>query len=138
MNEPKISEESKKLIDATLMTKGVDDNVQEMINKPQMDPTGVDATDVEYLEAVIKLINEGQIDLHTPSTLMKNEIYNHLEDKEKGLADINAVSLLNDLRQMKKLYDAGDKESFQIQNLIHRIRNVKERIENQCGDVYVI
>lgn len=138
MNEPKVSEESKKLVDQTLMTKGVDDNVQKMINKPQMDPTGVDATDAEYLEAIVKLIDEGRLNLHTPNTLMKNEIYDSLDDKAKGLADMSAVSLLNDLRQMKKLYDSGDKESFQIQNLIQRIRTVKERIENQCGDVYVI
>lgn len=138
MNEPKVSDESKKLVDETLMTKGVDENVQEMINKPQMDPTGVDASDAEYLQAVIDLINKGRIDLHTPRTLMKDEIYEKLGDKEKGIADINAVSLLNDLRQMKKLYDSGDKESFQIQNLIHRVRFVKERIEKQCGDVYVI
>lgn len=138
MNEPKISEESKKLVDNDLITRGVDDNVQKMINKPQMDPTGVNSTDAEYMEAVINLINKGEIDLHTPNTLMKNEIYNKLGDKEKGIADMNAVSLLNDLRQMKKLYDSGDKDSFQIQNLIQRIRTVKERIEKQCGDVYVI
>ena len=130
--------ESKVLVDQSLITKGVDQNVQKMINKPQMDPTGVDASDAQYLEAIIKLVEDGRIDLHTPRTLMKNEIYENLDDKKKGIADINAVSLLNDLRQMKKLYDTGDKESFQIQNLIHRIRNVKQRIENQCGDVYVI
>ena len=110
--------ESKVLVDQSLITKGVDQNVQKMINKPQMDPTGVDASDAQYLEAIIKLVEDGRIDLHTPRTLMKNEIYENLDDKRKGIADINAVSLLNDLRQMKKLYDTGDKESFQIQNLI--------------------
>ena len=140
MNEPKVkvSEEAKKLVDQNLIIQGVDDNVQKMINKPQMDPTGVDATDAEYLKAVVKLIDEGKLDLHTPNTLMKDEIYDSLDEKSQGLADMNAVSLLNDLRQMKKLYDMGDKESFQIQNLIQRIRAAKERIESQCGDVYVI
>lgn len=132
MNEPKV------LVDQALIIQGVDNNVQQMINKPQMDPTGVDATDAEYLEEIVKLINDGKLDLHVPNTLMKNEIYDSLDDKSKGLADMSAVSLLNDLRQMKKLYDMDDKESFQIQNLIQRIRNIKERIEEKCGDVYVI
>ncbi|MCD6109810.1 hypothetical protein J7J83_03570 [bacterium] len=132
MNEPKV------LVDKTLITKGVENNVQKMINKPQTDPTGVNATDAQYIQTVISLINEGKIDLHTPSTLMKNEIYHNIDDKAKGLADINAVTLLNDLRQMKKLYDLGNTQSFQIQNLINRIRNTKERIEKTCGDVYII
>ncbi len=138
MNEIKVSEKSKQLVDESLMIHGVDENVQQMINKPQMDPTGIDATDAQYLEAVIGMINEGKLDLHNPDTLMKKEIYDSLDDKSKGLADMSGVTLLNDLRQMKKLYDLGDKESFQIQNLIQRIRVAKERIEAQCGDVYII
>jgi len=132
MNEPKV------LIDKTLMTQGVDSNVQKMINNPQMDPTGIEASDTQYLETIIKLINDGKLDLHTPKTLMKAQLYNSLDDKAKGLADMNAVTLLNDLRQMKKLYDSNNTSSFQIQNLIHRIRNVKKRIEDICGDVYII
>jgi len=138
MNEIKVSEQSKQLVNQSLMIKGVDDNVQQMINKPQMDPTGVDATDSEYLEAVIKMINDGKLNLYVPDTLIKSAIYDALDYQSKGLADINAVNLLGDLRQMKKLYNLGDKESFQIQNLIQRIRNTKQRIEDKCGDVYII
>jgi hypothetical protein len=138
MNEIKVSEQSKQLVNQSLIDRGVDDNVQQMINKPQMDPTGVDATDSQYLEAVIKMINDGALNLYSPDTLMKTAIYDALDYQSKGLADINAVNLLGDLRQMKKLYDLGDKESFQIQNLIQRIRNTKQRIEDRCGDVYII
>ncbi|MBD3157033.1 hypothetical protein GF369_04375 [Candidatus Peregrinibacteria bacterium] len=138
MNEPKVSEESKKLVDQRLINEGVDQNVQEMINKPQLDPTGIEATDKQYFEAVIRMIKDGSLELHTPRTLMNKDIYASLDEKSQGIADINAVTLLNDLRQMKKLYDMGETESFQIKNLIQRIRSVKERIEKQCGDVYII
>ena len=138
MNEPKFSEENKKLVDQRLINEGVDQNVQEMINKPQLDPTGVEATDEQYLETVIHMIEDGSLELHTPQTLMKDDIYKTLDEKSQGIADMNAVTLLNDLRQMKKLYDMGEKQSFQIKNLIQRIRAVKERIEKQCGDVYII
>lgn len=138
MNEPKVSEKNKKLVDQHLINEGVDHNVQEMINKPQADPTGVEATDEQYLKAVIGMIENGSLELHTPHTLMKDDIYTTLDEKSQGIADMNAVSLLNDLRQMKKLYDMGETQSFQIKNLIQRIRAVKERIEKQCGDVYII
>lgn len=138
MNEPKVSEESKKLVDQRLINEGVDHNVQEMINKPQLDPTGVEASDKQYFEAVIRMIEDGSLELHTPRTLMNDDVYTSLDEKSQGIADMNAVSLLNDLRQMKKLYDMGETESFQIKNLIQRIRSVKERIEKQCGDVYII
>ncbi|MBA4337101.1 hypothetical protein C0416_05020 [bacterium] len=138
MDEIKVSEQSKQLVNKSLMERGVDENVQQMINKPQMDPTGVNATDSEYLEAIIKMINDGKLNLYAPDTLIKTAIYEALDYQSKGLADINAVNLLGDLRQMKKLYDSGDKESFQIQNLIQHIRNTKQRIEDKCGDVYII
>jgi len=138
MNEIKVSEKSKQLVNQSLMNQGVDENVQQMINKPQMDPTGVDATDSQYLETVIKMINDGALNLYGPDTLMRKGVYDALDYQSKGLADINAVNLLGDIRQMKKLYDSGDKESFQIQNLIQHIRSTKQRIEDRCGDVYII
>ena len=77
MNQQKqqFFEEGKKLVDEGLMNQGVNEGVQKMINKPQVDPTGVDATDLEYLETVMKLVKDGKIDLHTPETLMNKEIY---------------------------------------------------------------
>jgi hypothetical protein len=140
MNQQKqqFFEEGKKLIDEGLMNQGVDEGVQKMINKPQIDPTGVNATDLEYLEAVMKLINDRKIDLHTPETLMNKDVYDNLDELSQSTADVNAVNLLDKLRQVKKLYDTGDRESFQIQNLMEHIRQTKSRIEKECGDVYII
>jgi len=126
------------LVDQDMINKSVDENVQHMINKPQADPTGVEDEDVKFMDLVVKYINEGKIDLHTPATLMNMSVYEKANEKAQGKADFNAVSLLNDLRQLKKLYDAGDHTSFQIQNLVHRVRLTKERLEDECGDIYII
>ena len=126
------------LVDQDLINKSIDINVQHMINKPQADPTGVEDEDAKFMELVVKYINEGKIEIHTPSTLMNMAIYENASEKVQGKADFNAISLLNDLRQMKNLYDSGDHTSFQIQNLVQRVRLTKERLEDECGDIYII
>jgi len=139
MNDENINnEQSKKLVDEELMNKTLDENVQQMINKPQADPTGIGQEDREFIENVMKLINDGTIELHTPSTLMNKQVYEIIDEKCQGIADMNAVHLLADLRQIKKLYETEQKESYQIQNLIHKLRMTKERLEKECGDVYII
>ncbi len=130
--------QGKKLVDESLMNQGIDENVQQMINKPQADPTGVDEADREFMQLVMKLIEDGTIDLYRPETLMNKEVYNSLDESKKGKADTNAIPLLGEIRNIKKLYDAGDRESYQIQNLIHRVRLTKERLEDECGNVYII
>ncbi|MFC1655955.1 hypothetical protein ACFL3C_03735 [Patescibacteria group bacterium] len=130
--------QGKKLVDESLMNQGIDENVQQMINQPQADPTGVDDADKEFMKLVMKLIEDGAIDLYRPETLMNKEVYDSLDEANKGKADTNAVPLLGDIRNIKKLYEAGDRESYQIQNLIHRVRLTKERLENECGNVYII
>lgn len=136
--DKKTFKEGKKLVDESLMNTAIEDNVQEMINKPQADPTGINDEDTQFITTVMELINNGTIDLYRPETLMNKEVYGELEETVQGKADLNAVPLLGDIRQIKKLYEAGDKESFQVQNLIHRVRLTKERLEEECGDVYII
>jgi hypothetical protein len=137
MNEQKFTQ-GKKLVDESLMNTPIDKNVQQMINQPQPDPTGINDEDIEFIKRVMELINNETIDLYRPETLMNREVYDKLDEMTKGKADVNAVPLLGEIRQIKKLYEMGDKESFQVQNLIHRVRMTKERLEEECGDVYII
>lgn len=133
-----VTEESKKLVDKDLMNKGVDEDVQKMINTPQADPTGINDTDAEYIEKVIKMIGDGKINLHTPSTLLNLPVYDELGEEAKGAVDINGFNLLAEIRQIKILWDLGDKDSFQIQNLVHRMRFTKQKVEKKHGDCYII
>lgn len=136
--KPQNSEESKKLVDQTLMNTGVDDNVQQMINKPQSDPTGIDDTDTEFIQKVINMVEAGTINVHTPETLLNKSVYDKLDESAKSYVDLNGFNLLAEIRQIKKLWDMGDKDSFQIQNLILRMRTTKQKIEKKHGDCYII
>jgi len=130
--------EGKKLVDQNLMNTQIDEKTQSMINTPMVDDTGVDEKDQAFIQNVLKLINEKTIDLYNPETLMNKPVYDKLDFKAQGTADFNAVSLLASLRQIKKLYEQGFAQSYQIQNLIHQCRVTKERLEQECGDIYII
>ncbi|MBN1494890.1 hypothetical protein JW911_04110 [Candidatus Peregrinibacteria bacterium] len=130
--------EGKKLVDENLMHADIAQNTQSMINTPMDDDTGVDPKDREFIEHVLKLINDKTIDLYNPNTLINKPVYEKLDYKAQGIADINGVSLLAALRQIKKLYDHGYDKTYQIQNLINQCRLTKERLENECGDIYII
>jgi len=111
---------------------------QENLNKPLEDPTGTSDEDQEFIKMVLALIDEGKIDLHVPDTLLNKDVYDQLTEEEQGYADINAVTLLNKLREIKNLYEAGYENTYQLNNMIHWVRVTKERIESEKGDIYII
>jgi len=136
--KPEIVKKPESLVNSDLMHEGVNDETQKMINTPEADPTGIQDSDLEYIEKVIKMIEAKKIDPHTPSTLLNLPVYDKLGDEAKSVVDINGFNLLAEIRQIKKLWDLGDKDSFQIQNLVHRMRMTKQKIEKEYGDCYII
>ncbi len=136
--KPEIVKKPESLINKDLMNTGVNDETQKMINTPESDPTGIDDTDTEFIEKVIRRVEDKRIDLHTPATLLNLPVYDELGDEAKSIVDLNGFNLLAEIRQIKKLWDLGDKDSFQIQNLVHRMRLTKQTIEKDHGDCYII
>ncbi len=115
-----------------------DPQVQKELNAPLSDPTGVSDENDKFLHLVISLINDGKIELHTPSTLINKAVYDGLSEEKQGLADREAMNLLSAVREIKDLFDAGYKDTYQMQNLVERVRNTKERIEEKGGDLFII
>lgn len=136
--KPEIVKKPESLVNADLMHEGVNDEVQQKINTPQSDPTGIDDTDAEFIEKVIRRVEDKRIDIHTPATLLNLPVYDELGDEAKSIVDLNGFNLLAEIRQIKKLWDLGDKDSFQIQNLVSRMRLTKQKIEKDHGDCYII
>ena len=117
----------------------MDEATQKNLNTPLQDNTGsMDGKDQEFLNLIISLIDDGKINLYQPSSLLKNEIYEKLDDKAKGEVDLAAMNMLNAIREIKGLNDNGFKETFQMQNLVHRLRMSKEQLESADGDVFII
>lgn len=136
--KPQNFDKSQQLVSSSLMNAGVDQKTQDMINKPQTDPMGVDDTDAEYIQKMMALVDNGTIQVLTPNTLLNHEIYDKLNEEAQGKVDFNAVNLLGEIRQIRKLWEAGDHDSYQLINLLQRMRQTKRRVEEEHGDCYII
>lgn len=97
-----------------------------------------DPRDQAFLQEIIQKITAGQIALFTPSTLLNTKVYNRLSAAKKAKADYDILILLHKIRQVKKLWDEGARDSYQIMNLVHSLRLAKESLETRQGDVFVI
>lgn len=115
--------------------------IQKMLNKPvaiKPETFQPDPQDKVFLKAIIERVGDGTIKLFTPSSLVNQGVYEGLPSKLKAKVDYDILVLLHKIRQIKKLWDEGAKNSYQIMNLVHSLRLAKERLEQEQGDVFVI
>lgn len=115
----------------------IDPEVQKRLNQPLAAPE-VNQADREFLNMVINKVNKKEINLFVPSLLINPPVYDQLSDEMKALAEINAFNFLTEIRNIKSLYDAGMTETYQMQNMVHHLRVIKERLEELGGDIFVI
>lgn len=117
----------------------IDQKTQEELNKPLEAPKMEESPeDRQFLEMILEKVEKKQIDLFTPSSLINHAVYDAISDDARGKADFDAVNLLATLREIKKLCDAGFKDTYQTMNMVHQVRLTKERLEEISGDIYVI
>ncbi len=113
-------------------------DTQAMLNKPTEHPKELDPKDTEFLTMLMDKIEKGEIDLYRPDTLVNHPVYDKLDENARGKADFDALNLLGTIRTIRKLWQAGDRNTYQIENLTHQIRLTKERLEELGGDIYII
>jgi len=125
---------------STAFTKAEDvsPQVQAMLNNPLPQDQPLDPKDQEFLTFVMAKIDSGEIDLYRPSTLINHSVYDKLSEEAQGKADFDAMNLLSTLREIRQLWNAGHRNTYQIENLTHRIRVTKERLEQIAGDIYIL
>ncbi|MBI5754369.1 hypothetical protein HZA40_04470 [Candidatus Peregrinibacteria bacterium] len=113
-----------------------DEQTQRQLNEP-LKYSG-SSQNKDFLEMLIKLINEGKIQIYKADSLINHAVYDKLEQKAQGQADYEAMNLLHVIREIKGLYEAGYKDTYQIDNLVEKLRVTKERLEAQGGDIFII
>lgn len=115
--------------------------IQAILNKPieiQKTELKIEEADRQFLKDIVAKVDSGQIQLFTPSTLLNNAVYDSLSPQLKAKADYDILIVISKIRQIKKLWDTGEKNSYQIFNLVHSLRLAKENLETQQGDVFII
>lgn len=111
---------------------------QQMLNNPIEHPKALDPKEQEFLAMLMDKVDKGEINLYRPSTLLNFDVYDKLTEESKGKADYEAMNLLGTIREIRKLWNLGYRNTYQIENLTHRIRVAKERLEEVGGDIYII
>ena len=130
--------------DSQVLNNNIDHETQEMLNKPIIDPEGLSKDEVEFIQEVMQRVYSGEINLFNPSSLINSHVYDNVEEKTQGQADIHAINFCSKMRSIKDLMDisGGDllfvQPSFQVRNLVQSIKYEKEQFEEKYGDMFVI
>jgi hypothetical protein len=110
----------------------------QMLNDPLKDPAGITDAQESFLEKLMRLIKEGVLDPMRPSTIINTAVYDALPDEAKGKVDLEAVNMSSAIREIRDLFESGNAESFQLQNRIDSLREIKTRLEKEGGDLFII
>jgi len=116
----------------------VDPKTQQELNQPLKDETGFNEGHEEFLKTLIKKLESGELDPHNVQTLHNKALYGKLSEEEKEEADLAGMNILGIIRQIESLWKLEKKATFQIQNLVETVFQMKSKFEEKHGDVYII
>ena len=116
----------------------VDSKIQQKLNKPLKDKTGFNEGHEDFLKILIKKLKSKELDIHNIQSLYNKSVYEKLGDEEKEATDLTAVNLMSIIRQIEQLWEIERKPTFQIQNLVETVFQMKSKFEEKHGDVYII
>ncbi len=116
----------------------VDDKTQQELNKPLQDDTGFNEGHEDFLKMLISKLESGEIDAHTPATLYNRAVYDKLSEEEQEKADLTAINMMSMIRQIESLWKLDQSASFQVQNIVETVFQMKSKFEKLHGDVYII
>lgn len=111
---------------------------QKMLNTPPVNPQGFDPADQAFLNQIVANIDGGKINLYAPSSLLNHAVYDGMPGDRKSKVDTQSFSLLAALREVYGLWKAYQNPTYQLLNLLHKIRLTKEQFETEQGDVFII
>jgi len=112
-------------------------DVQSKLNQP-LSGEGLAKEHAEFLDVLIGKLEKKELDSLNPSTLYKRPVYDKLSESEQEKTDLTAVNIMGVIRQIEKLWKLEHTKSFQIQNLVETVWQMKSKFEELHGDVYII
>lgn len=113
-------------------------DVQAMINKPVVDPTGYSVEDQAFLDKIMKMVEEKKINLYSPSSLLNSAVYDALDTAGKAKADQNSMLMVTKIREISDLMRISKEATYQLKNLVAALRMHKEETEKISGDIFII
>lgn len=115
-----------------------DDKTQQELNQPLKDQTGFNEGHEAFLKMLIEKLEKGELETHRPATLYNHEVYDKLNEEDQEKTDLTAINLMSLIRQVESLWKIDQSATFQIQNLVEAVFQMKSKFEKEYGDVYII
>jgi len=116
----------------------VSEKTQKALNTPLKNDSGFNEVHEEFLKMLIKKLQNGEIDPHNAKTLYNKTVYDALSEEDKEKADLTAMNLMSIIRQIDTLSKENNGTTFQMQNLVETVFQMKSVFENAHGNIYVI
>lgn len=91
----------------------------------------------EFLQQLLKLLQEKQIDTAHPESFIKQDVYDAMPLEWKGKTDQALFNIADQVRRIEEFYISKEtpNESPQLQNMIDSLWQMKQRIE-ETYDVF--
>lgn len=116
----------------------MDEKTQKELNVALKDDTGFNEGHEDFLKMLIEKLNTAVLDPYNPETLYNRAIYDKLTEEQQEKSSLTAVNLMSTIRQIQALWKIDQSASFQIQNLVETVFQMKSKFEKEYGDVYII
>ena len=114
----------------------ISDSKQKQLNTPLK--AGPSRDHEHYFEFLYDLLTKQKIELVTIQSIIKKEPYKKLSHEQEGSVDLAAANILHFLRQLHQLFDQNQQRTHQAMQLVEHIWQIKDRVEKEHGDVFII
>ena len=101
-------------------------------------PGAMDAKHQAFLDLLLHLLHEREIDPATPRSFLNDAVYDKLPEPQRDAIDLALMNLghiLEDVVEFRLSKDTPD-ASPQLQTMIEQLWQMKDGIERQAGDVF--
>ena len=84
-----------------------------------------------FMQLILKMLDEGTIDVRDPNTFLNMEVYEKLDDEWKSKVDVAMVNMADLLRHIVdfRVSKHTPDESPQLETMIEHLWQMKQRIE---------
>lgn len=91
-----------------------------------------------FVKTIAQMLQSGDINPFEPQSFLKKEHYGQLTDEAKSQVDLSMVNIADLLRHIADFYLSKETPdaSPQLENMIEQLWVMKERVEQQHGDVF--
>ncbi len=120
--------------------KAISEKTQTMLNAPWSDPTtSLSKDDKAFLDDLIHKIEDGDIQLHMPSSILHHKVYDKLPSQTQAKVDLWIQATLAAIRRVHDFYhNPYDNNSDMMIAMVRELRLKKEMLEKEFGDVLKI